>query len=69
MIIEVGDLVRVKGDDWVGKPLGVVTETKNLVHEQSDVEYRVVTAIVGGTYFTFADESFELISKAERKEK
>ena len=69
MIIEVGDLVRVRGDDWIGKPLGIVTEIKTLVHDQSGVEYAVVTAVVGGTYFTFADESFEVIGKAEREKK
>ena len=69
MIIEVGDLVRVRGDDWIGKPLGIVTEIKNLVHDQSGVKYTVVTAAIGGTYFTFTDESFELIGKTERKKK
>lgn len=67
MEVRVGDLVRIRGNDWVGKPLGIVTEIKHLIHEQSSAEYTVITALVAGQYFTFPDESFELISTTERK--
>ena len=67
MEIKVGDLVRVRGNDWLQKPLGIVTEVKQMLHDQSGTKYTVVTALVGGKYFSFSKESFELISKAERK--
>ena len=67
MKIKIGDLVRVRGDDWLQKPLGIVTEIKDLVHDQTGTSYTVITALVGGKYFTFADESFELVSSAERQ--
>ncbi|HHZ94800.1 MAG TPA: hypothetical protein EYN67_04380 [Flavobacteriales bacterium] len=67
MEIKVGDLVRIRGVDWLGKRLGIVTEIKNLMLEQTGTEYRAITALVGGKYFTFTDESFELVSSAERK--
>jgi len=66
MEVKVGDLVRIKGNDWLGKPLGVVTEIKHLTHEQSGVQYTAITALVSGQYFTFPDKSFELVSKVER---
>jgi hypothetical protein len=69
MEIKIGDLVRIRGKDWLGKPLGIVTEIKKLCHEQSETAYTVVTAIIGGKYFTFPDESFELVSPVERKNK
>ena len=69
MAIEVGDLIRVRGKDWLGKPLGIVTEVRVLVHDQTSTEYLAVTALVGGQYFTFPDEAFELINSAERKKK
>ena len=68
MKIKIGDLVRVRGKDWLQKPLGIVTEIKHLVHDQSGTEYTAVTALVGGKYFTFADESFDVVSTTERKE-
>ena len=67
MEIKIGDLVRVRGADWLQKPLGIVTEIKQLVHDQSGTEYTAVTALVGGKYFTFADDSFEIISTTERQ--
>ena len=67
MEIKGGDLVRIRGNDWMGKPLGIVTEIKQLTHEQSGEQYGVVTALVAGQYFTFGNDSFELISKVERK--
>jgi len=67
MEIRVGDLVRIRGDDWLGKPLGIVTEVKDLVHDQTGVEYTAVTALVSGKYFTFGAGSFELVSSARKK--
>ena len=69
MPIEIGDLVRVRGKDWLGKPLGIVTEVRDLIHDQTGTEYSVITALVAGQYFTFPDEAFELINSAERKKK
>ena len=67
MEIRVGDLVRIRGNDWLGKPLGIVTEVKHLVHDQSGTEYTAITAVVGGNYFTFPDEAFDLVNSAERE--
>jgi hypothetical protein len=67
MSINVGDLIRIRGEDWLGKRLGIVTKVRDLVHEGSGTEYRAVTALVAGQYFTFPDESFELVNSAERK--
>jgi hypothetical protein len=67
MEIKVGDLVRIRGNDWLGKPLGIVTKVKHLIHDQSGTEYTAITALVSGQYFTFPDESFELVNPAERK--
>tara|TARA_R110002020_G_scaffold53950_3_gene150762 strand:- start:491 stop:700 length:210 start_codon:yes stop_codon:yes gene_type:complete len=69
MAIEIGDLVRVRGKEWIGKPLGIVTEVKDLIHDPSREEYTTVTALVAGQYFTFSEEDFELVGKAERKKK
>jgi hypothetical protein len=65
MEIKVGDLVRIKGNDWLGKPLGIVTEIKHLIHDQSGTEYTAVSAVVGGKAFTFPDEAFELVNSVE----
>ena len=65
MEIKVGDLVRIRGNDWLGKPLGIVTETKHLTHDQSGTEYTAITAVVGGKEFTFPDEAFELVNPVE----
>jgi len=67
MEIKVGDLVRIRGNDWIGKPLGIITEVKHLTHDQSGEEYTAITAVVAGNYFTFPVEAFELVSSAERK--
>ena len=61
MTIEIGDLVRVRGAEWLGKPLGIVTEVKNLVHDQSGEGYTAVTALVGTQSFTFSVRDFELV--------
>ena len=68
MEINIGDLVRILGNDWLGKPLGLVTEIKELTHDQSGEEYRAITAVVAGKYFTFGDESFELVSAVKKDE-
>ena len=68
MTFEVGDLVRIRGNEWLGKPLGIVTEVRRLVHDQSLAEYTAVTALVGGTPFTFSERDFELIKKVEKNE-
>ena len=65
MEIKVGDLVRIKGNDWLGKPLGIVTEIKHLIHDQSGTKYTAVSAVVGGNSFTFPDEAFELVNSVE----
>jgi len=65
MEIKVGDLVRVKGKDWIEKPLGIVTEIKHLIHDQSGTEYTAVSAVVGGNSFTFPDNAFELVNSVE----
>lgn len=67
MTIEIGDLVRIRGNDWLGKPLGIVTEIRALIHDQSQTEYTAITALVAGQYYTFPDEAFELVNSAERK--
>tara|TARA_R110000824_G_scaffold31698_1_gene102800 strand:- start:251 stop:460 length:210 start_codon:yes stop_codon:yes gene_type:complete len=67
MEIDVGDLIRVRGKDWLGKRLGIVTEVRALVHDQSNTHYTAVTALIAGQYFTFPDEAFELVNSAERK--
>jgi len=64
---EVGDLVRVRGDDWLQKPFGIVTEVRLLTLESTGDQYTAVTALVSGQYLTFGTGSFELINKAERK--
>lgn len=66
--IQVGDLVRVCHYDWRGPEIGIVIETKNLVHEQSGARYTVITAVMGSQSYTFSSQDFELVSKAERKE-
>ena len=49
----------------MGKPLGIVTEIKHLVHDQTQTKYSAVTAVVGGKEFTFPDEAFELVNSVE----
>ena len=65
---QVGDLVRVRDSDWLSHEVGIVTEIKDLVHDQTDTEYTAITTMVGGKFYTFSSKDFELISKAERKE-
>mgnify|MGYP001074552542 CR=1 FL=1 len=65
---QVGDLVRVRDYDWLSQEIGVVTEVRNLVHDQSGMGYTAVTTMMGDKLYTFSSKDFELISKAERKE-
>tara|TARA_A100001515_G_scaffold69827_1_gene55510 strand:+ start:570 stop:827 length:258 start_codon:yes stop_codon:yes gene_type:complete len=67
--ISVGDLVRVRGDDWIGGKLGVVTEVRELVFEQTNQIYYTITAQVDNEQFTFGPKSFELVKRAERRTK
>jgi hypothetical protein len=67
-MIEVGDLVRVRGEEWLGKPLGIVTEVRALIHDQSGQGYTAVTAVVGESSLTFSERDFELITKVDKNE-
>jgi hypothetical protein len=64
-MLKVGDLVRVKGKDWLGKSIGIVTEVRDLIHDQSRTQYTAVTAVIAGQYFTFPDNAFELVNSVE----
>lgn len=66
--IQIGDLVRVCDNDWLGQEIGIVIEIKNLVHERSGARYTAITAVMGDQSYTFSGQDFELVSKAERKE-
>ena len=68
-MIEVGDLVRIQGADWLGKQLAIVTEVKKLIHERSRESYVVVTAVSEGKTYTFSEADFELVTRIERKKK
>ena len=67
--IRVGDLVRLIDSEWLGHPVGLVTEIRNLVHDQTDQKFTAVTMISEGREFTFHEKSFELVSKAERQQR
>ena len=66
--IQVGDLVRVRDHDWLSQEIGVVTEVRDLVHEQTGTGYTAITTMMGDKFYTFSSKDFELVSKAERKE-
>jgi len=66
--IFVGDLVKVRGEDWIGGKLGVVTEVRELVFEQTNQTYIMITAQVEDQDFTFGPKDFELVSRAEERE-
>jgi len=66
--IQVGDLVRVRDHDWLSQEIGVVTEVRDLVHEQTGTGYTAITTMMGDKFYTFSSQDFELVSKAERKE-
>jgi len=61
--IFVGDLVRLRGHDWLGGKLGVVTEVRELVFERTNQVYYTITAQVGDEQFTFGPKDFELIGR------
>jgi hypothetical protein len=62
----VGDLVQVRGLQWLGRKLGVVTSVREIVHDQTNETYVAVTALVGEDEYTFSHMDFELVSRAER---
>jgi|TARA_R110000824_G_scaffold90631_2_gene221239 hypothetical protein len=66
--IQVGDLVRVREPSWLRQEVGVVTEIKDLVHEQTGTGYTAITTMMGDKFHTFSSKDFELVSKVERKE-
>ena len=63
MEIEVGDIVRIRGDEWYGGALGVVTEVRELVVEATGDKYMVATAYMRDEMVTLATSNFELVSK------
>ena len=67
--IQVGDLVKLRDYDWLSRDLALVTEVRELVHDQSNQTYHAVTATINGKEYTFSHRDFELVSKAERKSK
>ena len=67
--IRVGDLVRLIESEWLGHPVGLVTEIRDLIHDQTNQQFTTVTMISQGREFTFHEKSFELVSKAERQER
>jgi len=67
-MLEVGDLVRVRGYDWIDLRFGIVVKIQDLTHRETNTEYTVVTAVIEEKEYTFSENDFELISKAERKE-
>ena len=67
--IEVGDLVRIRAYDWIAQRVALVVDRRRLIHNQTEEEYVAITARVGGKEYTFSENDFELISKAEREKK
>ncbi len=65
MALRIGDLVSIQGYDWLSCTVGIVTEIKNLIHDQSGVEYRAVTAVIDNKKYTFSEQDFKLISRTE----
>ena len=65
--IQVGDLVKIRDYDWLSRDVALVTEVRELIHDQSNKSYYAVTATLSGKEYTFSHRDFELISKAERK--
>ncbi len=65
--IEVGDLVQIRDYDWLSRDVALVTEVRELIHDQSNKSYYAVTATLNGKEYTFSHRDFELVSKAERK--
>ena len=67
--IQVGDLVKIRDYDWLSRDVALVTEVRELVHDQSNQTYYAVTATLHGKEYTFSHRDFELVSKAERNTK
>ena len=67
--IRVGDLVRVQDYDWIEQGVGIVTEVRELVYDQTGDTYYTVTATINGQEYTFSHKDFELVSKTERDSK
>ena len=67
--IRVGDLVRLVESEWLGHPMGLVTEIRDLIHDQTNQKFTAVTMISQGREFTFHEKSYELVSRAERQKK
>ena len=67
--IQVGDLVKIRDYNWLSRDLALVTEVKELVHDQSNQTYHAVTVRLNGKEYTFSHRDFELVSKAERNTK
>jgi hypothetical protein len=68
MSLQIGDLVRVRGEDWLGKRLGIVTEVKQLVHDPSGEGYTAITALVDTQSITFSERDFELVKRADKND-
>ena len=69
MEIKVGDLVRIRGQEWLRTPLGIVTGIRHLVHTRSGTNYSAVSVVVGGNSFTFPDNAFQLVNSVESEKK
>ena len=67
MEIQVGDLVKIRDYDWISRDIGIVTDVRELVHNQTGATYTAVTALVGTKEYTFSAGDFELVSSVERK--
>ena len=66
MALRIGDLVSIQGYDWLSNTVGIVTEIKNLVHDQTGVEYFAITAVIDNKKYTFSEKDFKLISRTEK---
>ena len=67
MEIQVGDLVKIRDYDWISRDIGIVTDVRELVHNQTGATYTAVTALVGTKEYTVSAGDFELVSSVERK--
>jgi len=68
MAFKIGDLVRVRGKEWLSRSVGIITEVRDLVHQDTETEYTVVTVLVGNKYYTFSDKDFELVKRIKDEE-
>ena len=67
--IEVGDLVRIRDYDWISRSVALVTDRRYLTHNMTGDTYVAITARIGDKEYTFSENDFQLVSKAERKKK